>query len=81
MLMAPHHGSHRIDIEALTRWCKPALVVSCQGPPRGAGRAAGIYRREGSDFWATHEHGAIEIRIDDGLTARAFLSGRSWRAP
>jgi competence protein ComEC len=80
VLMAPHHGSHRIDVEALTNWCRPALVISCQGPPRGAGRAPGIYRQGGAVFWTTHEHGAITIRSDaDGLTARTFLTDQHWR--
>jgi competence protein ComEC len=79
VLMAPHHGSHRIDVEALTRWCDPGLVVSCQGPPRGAARAPGMYRRGGATFWTTHEHGAVEVRIDaGGLVARTFLTAQEW---
>src|SRR6185437_4890716 len=71
VLMAPHHGSHRIDVAALAGWCRPGLVVSCQGPPRGTARAPEMYQKRGATFWATHDHGAIEIRIDgDGLVAK-----------
>jgi competence protein ComEC len=80
VLMAPHHGSHRIDVTALAKWCRPELVVSCQGLPRGAGRAPGLYRADGADFWSTHENGAIEIRSDEtGLLAKAFRSKQQWR--
>jgi hypothetical protein len=34
----------------------------------------------GATFWATHDHGAIIIRIeDDGLTAQTFLTRQQWR--
>ena len=80
VLMAPHHGSHRIDVAALADWCRPGLVVSCQGPPRGAGKAPGMYTERGAIFWATHDHGAIAIRIDaDGLVATTFVTGQRWR--
>jgi competence protein ComEC len=80
VLMAPHHGSHRIDVTALAEWCSPGLVVSCQGPPRGAARAPGLYRRGGAEFWTTQEHGAIEVRMDSrGVTATTFLTGRRWQ--
>jgi competence protein ComEC len=81
VLMAPHHGSHRIDVTALAKWCRPGLVVSCQGLPRGAGRAPGLYRATGAEFWSTQEQGAIEVRSDEtGLSAKAYLSKREWRA-
>jgi competence protein ComEC len=81
VLMAPHHGSHRIDVTALTKWCRPGLVVSCQGLPRGAGRAPGMYRAEGAEFWSTQEQGAVELRSDEtGLSARGYRSKREWRA-
>jgi hypothetical protein len=78
--MASHHDSHRIDVKALAAWCRPGLVVSCQGLPRGAGRAQGMYRAGGAAFWSTHENGPIEIRSDGaGVSATAFLTGRRWR--
>jgi competence protein ComEC len=80
VLMAPHHGSHRIDVAALAKWCRPGLVVSCQGLPRGLGLAPGRYRTAGAEFWATNEQGAIEIRSDGtGLSASAFLTKNHWR--
>jgi competence protein ComEC len=73
VLMAPHHGSHRLDGGALARWCRARLVVSCQGPPRGAARAPAMYVRQGARFWSTHEHGAVTLRSGaGGLVAQTF---------
>jgi competence protein ComEC len=82
VLMAPHHGSHRIDVTALAQWCRPGLVVSCQGPPRGAGRAPGLYREAGAVFWATQDHGAVTVRVGvEGMRAETFRTAKSWHAP
>ncbi len=73
VLMAPHHGSHRVDGSGLTKWCRPRLVVSCQGPPRGAKKAPALYTKGGATFWTTHEHGAVRVRSHaSGLVAETF---------
>jgi competence protein ComEC len=73
VLMAPHHGSHRVDGTALAAWCRPELVVSCQGFPRGAARAPAMYEAQGARFWSTHEHGAVTVRSGPGgLVAETF---------
>jgi competence protein ComEC len=75
VMQAPHHGSHRVDAAALTRWCRPELVVSCQGPPRGAARAPAIYAGAGARFWSTHEHGAVTVSGNaDELRAETFVT-------
>jgi competence protein ComEC len=75
ILMAPHHGSHRVDGGSLARWCRARLVVSCQGPPRGRARAPAMYARQGARFWSTHEHGAVIVRSSPGaLVAQTFRS-------
>src|SRR5258707_1381298 len=66
VLMAPHHGSHRVDGAALAAWCRPELVVSCQGQPRGAARAPAMYEAQGARFWSTHDHGAVTVRSGPG---------------
>jgi competence protein ComEC len=76
IIQAPHHGSNRVDAAALTRWAQPRLVVSSQGPPRGAGRAPALYTAGGARFWTTHHCGAITIQSDARrLSATAFLTG------
>ena len=42
VLQAPHHGSARVDVLSLLRWCEPGLVASCQAAPRNGnpGRSA-----------------------------------------
>jgi competence protein ComEC len=80
VLMAPHHGSHRVDGAALLRWCRPRLVVSCQGPPRSPGKAEAIYKRAGVEFWTTHAQGAITVRSGPaGLVVETFRDGQRWR--
>jgi competence protein ComEC len=80
VLMAPHHGSHRVDGSALVRWCRPRLVVSCQGPPRSMGKAEAMYRQAGVEFWTTQTQGAITVRSGpDGLVVETFRDGQRWR--
>jgi competence protein ComEC len=75
VLMAPHHGSHRVDGAALAAWCKPKMVVSCQGPPRGKAKAKEIYQADGALFWSTYGQGAITFRSRKGeLVAETFLT-------
>ncbi|MFO0879163.1 MAG: ComEC/Rec2 family competence protein [Gemmataceae bacterium] len=80
VLMAPHHGSARLDVAALVRWCRPGLVVSSQGAARGARPAGESYLAEGVLFWTTHEQGAVTVRSGSwGLEAEAYSDGRRWR--
>jgi competence protein ComEC len=79
VLQAPHHGSGRLDVEGLLRWCRPGLVVSCQGPPAG-GRTGQTYRDAGIEFWPTWQHGAVTVRSGrGGLSARGHRGGE-WEA-
>ncbi|MFO0929511.1 MAG: ComEC/Rec2 family competence protein [Gemmataceae bacterium] len=43
VLQVPHHGSAAVDHAALAAWCRPRLVVSCQGPPRGLSPTPQVY--------------------------------------
>jgi competence protein ComEC len=73
--MAPHHGSHRLDIGGLTDWCRPRLVVACQGPPQGRPKAPALYSRRGASFWGTFEQGAVTVRSHaSGVVAETFLT-------
>lgn len=80
VLMAPHHGSTRVDGRAILRWCRPFLVISCQGLPRGNTPAEAIYPRNEVEFWTTHARGAITLRSTAaGLTAEGFRDGTRWQ--
>jgi competence protein ComEC len=75
VLMAPHHGSRRLDADGLVAWCRPRLIVSCQGPLR-PGQPPAAYVAGGRQFWTTEEQGAITIRIhSSGVVAETFVTG------
>jgi competence protein ComEC len=75
VLMAPHHGSHRVDGKRLSDWCRPRLVVACQGMVQGPARAPALYTRRGAPFWTTFEHGAITVRSHtSGMVVETFLT-------
>ncbi|MGL4550563.1 MAG: ComEC/Rec2 family competence protein, partial [Gemmataceae bacterium] len=69
VLMAPHHGSRRVDLPALARWCRPRLVVSCQAPRDERPVPIGV------PVWETGRSGAVTVTSDRGLRASAFRSG------
>jgi competence protein ComEC len=74
VLMAPHHGSRRIDSEGLVKLARPWLIVSSQGTPLGKGGFPEAYLRKGLIFWTTNDCGAITIRSHaTGLTAERFM--------
>jgi competence protein ComEC len=74
ILMAPHHGSHRIDAEGLIAWARPRVVISCQGRPRSVRAPPPIYRQGGRYFFSTWECGAVTVRShSSGLVIETFL--------
>jgi len=74
VLMAPHHGSRRIDAEGLVDRARPWLIVSSMGNPLGKGLYPEAYLRKGLFFWTTNECGAITLRSHStGLVAERFL--------
>jgi competence protein ComEC len=76
MLQAPHHGSKAANTPALAAWARPRVVISCQGPPRGAAHASDPYKEIGARFLGTWPHGAITIHSHrTGLVVETFLTG------
>jgi competence protein ComEC len=65
VLMAPHHGSLRANVERFALWARPRVVVSCQGPPRGPDRLPDVYKGQGARTFGTWPHGAVTIRSTD----------------
>jgi competence protein ComEC len=77
VLMAPHHGSRAADPAGLSGWARPKVVVSCQGPPRGAGGTADAYAARGAQFLSTWDEGAVTVRSHvSGLVVETFRTGQ-----
>jgi competence protein ComEC len=64
VLMAPHHGSRTADTPGLARKVRPKIVISCQGPPRGATRPNNPKLPGNVSFWGTWPHGAITVHSE-----------------
>jgi competence protein ComEC len=77
VLMAPHHGSRRIDVEGLMKWARPQVIVACQGPPLviSAGNPVEAYQKGGGRYLGTWPHGAITLHSHtSGLVVETFVS-------
>jgi len=74
VLMAPHHGSHRVDAEGLVAWAWPRVVISCQGKPLSVKAPPPVYGQGGRYFFSTWEHGAVTVRCNlTGVVIESFL--------
>src|SRR5205807_364570 len=64
VLMAPHHGSATRSVHPadLVGWCRPRVVVSCQGPPRTPEPTPTAYRSADVAYLSTWAHGAVIVR-------------------
>jgi competence protein ComEC len=70
VLMAPHHGSRRVNLAGLLRWSGAKLVVSSQAtPPTETPPAEGVPR------WETWREGAVTVTSGAALEAHAFRTG------
>jgi competence protein ComEC len=80
VLMAPHHGSRAANTSVLAEWARPSLVISCEGPPRGALRPTEPYTSAGIPFLGTWPHGAITVHSGpQGLTVETFATHQQFR--
>jgi len=78
VMMAPHHGSRRIDVEGLVKWARPQVIVACQGPPltttAGASPEA-AYQKGGGRYLGTWPHGAVTIHSHtSGLMVETYVT-------
>jgi competence protein ComEC len=79
VLMAPHHGSKAANPAALIAWCRPRLVVACQGPPPWPSQVPAIYESGGATYFGTWPHGAVTIfSHKTGLVADTFRTHRQF---
>lgn len=75
ILMAPHHGSQKLDAEALMDFTQPRLVIACQAVKPDL-PATSAYRRPGVRYLGTWPHGAITVRSHaTGLIVETFVTG------
>jgi competence protein ComEC len=61
VLMAPHHGSKAANPAGLIGWCRPRLVVGCEGPPQWPTQVPAVYESRGATYLGTWPHGAVTI--------------------
>jgi competence protein ComEC len=79
VLMAPHHGSKAANPSALIAWCRPRLVVACQGPPPWPTQVPAIYETGGATYLGTWPHGAVTIiSHKTGLVAETFRTHKQF---
>ena len=76
VLMAPHHGSRRVEgADDLMKWARPQVVVSCQREPRTLSRLPNPYETKGVHFLGTWPHGAVTVRSHaSGLIVETFVT-------
>jgi competence protein ComEC len=64
VLMAPHHGSLRMDADMVLAWCRPSLVVVSGGRRARSPEVAEMLATGGADVRVTSVQGAIRVQID-----------------
>jgi competence protein ComEC len=74
VFMAPHHGSHRVEVGPLLKSVRPSLIVSCQAQ-RPEPLQPTEYAKSKVRFLGTWPHGAITIRShSSGLIVETFVT-------
>jgi competence protein ComEC len=77
VLMAPHHGSKVSNKADLAEWAHARVVVSCQGPPRGAPVLDAVYNPTGAQVLGTWPHGAVTVRSHaSGMVIETYATGQ-----
>jgi len=74
VMMAPHHGSHRVEVGPLIEQVNPAVIVSPQGErPKPVKPTA--YTTTKARFLGTWPHGAVTVRShSSGLIVETFVT-------
>ena len=70
VLMAPHHGSRKVNLAGLVQWCRPHLVVSCQAVRDERPLQLGV------PVWETGREGAVTLTTSHGLRATAYRGAK-----
>lgn len=74
VLMAPHHGSLRMDAEAVLDWARPSETIVSGGRRAARPEVADVLASRGSGVHVTFADGAIRVRMDSrgGIQIRRF---------
>lgn len=75
ILMAPHHGSLRMDAAAMLQWSRPLVTIVSGGRRAGKPEVYEMLAATGSSVHVTSQVGAVRVRID--TAGRIEL--RSWK--
>lgn len=75
VMMAPHHGSLRMEAEKVLAWARPADTVVSGGRRAAQPDVAEMLGMAGSRVWVTASSGAIRVRID----SQGQVEIRRWR--
>lgn len=75
VLMAPHHGSLRMDAAAVLQWARPIQTIVSGGQRARRPEVQEMLSFAGSDVHVTSKVGAIRVRID----REGNIKVRSWR--
>ena len=76
VLTAPHHGGKKAHSGVLAERTRPAVVISCQGPPQWPTDTPKVYEQRGARFLGTWPHGAVTIRSRRGeLVVETYRTG------
>ncbi len=74
VLMAPHHGSLRMDAAMVLQWYRPSETVVSGGERAGRPEVSAMLGTHGSRVHVTAQDGAIRVRIDP----KGNIEVRSW---
>ncbi|KLU01269.1 DNA internalization-like competence protein ComEC/Rec2 [Rhodopirellula islandica] len=75
VIMAPHHGSLRMDAEAVLQWARPLETVVSGGQRAAKPEVTAMLSAAGGGVHVTSREGAIRVRMgpESALQIRAFL--------
>jgi competence protein ComEC len=75
VMMAPHHGSLRMDAEAVLQWARPLETVVSGGQRAAQPEVTEMLSTAGGGVHVTSREGAIRVRMgpESALQIRAFL--------
>ncbi|TWU01644.1 ComEC family competence protein [Neorhodopirellula pilleata] len=75
VMMAPHHGSLRMDADAVLQWARPSETVVSGGKRAAKVEVTEMLSATGGGVHVTSNVGCVRVRIDGGGTVQI----RSWK--
>ncbi|MCD0463112.1 ComEC/Rec2 family competence protein [Roseiconus lacunae] len=79
VMMAPHHGSLRMNADMVLAWARPGETIVSGGQRAGRPEVHDMLSQTGSGVYVTAQKGAIRVRLDqDGKTEIRSWLERPW---